>query len=226
MALLRLLYFPSATSVSAKQQSTATLSSKKPPQSTDLKASFLSCSTFSMSSFSVSHTCAIETRRRTGLFVLRISSSTRSPVPSSSSSASSAVTVENHEALNPVVESEPEEISRTRLCAANIPWTSTPEDIRALFEKHGTVLDVELSMYNKTRNRGLAFITMGSADEALAALINLESYDVDGRALKVNYAKPQKKKPPPSVPPKPISRHDLFVANLPYEARGFYGETN
>lgn len=33
----------------------------------------------------------------------------------------------------------------------------------------------KLAMYNKTRNRGLAFVTMGSPEEALAALNNLES---------------------------------------------------
>lgn len=35
---------------------------------------------------------------------------------------------------------------------------------------------LKLSMYNKTRNRGLAFVEMGSPEEALAALKNLESY--------------------------------------------------
>lgn len=31
-------------------------------------------------------------------------------------------------------------------------------------------------MHNKTRNRGLAFVTMGSPEEALVAIKNLESY--------------------------------------------------
>lgn len=35
---------------------------------------------------------------------------------------------------------------------------------------------LKLSMYNKIRNRGLAFITMSSPEEALAAFSNLESY--------------------------------------------------
>lgn len=35
---------------------------------------------------------------------------------------------------------------------------------------------VKLSMHNKTRNRGLAFVTMGSPEEALTALNNLDSY--------------------------------------------------
>lgn len=35
---------------------------------------------------------------------------------------------------------------------------------------------VKLSMFNKFKNRGLAFVTMGSEEEALAALENLDSY--------------------------------------------------
>lgn len=34
----------------------------------------------------------------------------------------------------------------------------------------------KLSMYNKTKNRGLAFVEMGSPEEARTALENLESY--------------------------------------------------
>lgn len=40
-----------------------------------------------------------------------------------------------------------EEFSRTRLLAQNVPWTSTPEDIRSLFEKHGKVLEVEVCFF-------------------------------------------------------------------------------
>ncbi|KAF9682495.1 hypothetical protein SADUNF_Sadunf05G0114800 [Salix dunnii] len=109
-----------------------------------------------------------------------------------------------------------EEFSKTRLLASNVPWDCTAEDIRALFEKFGTVVDVELSMYSKTRNRGLAFITMGSPEEAVAALTNLESYEFEGRTLKMNYAKSKKKKP---SPPKPGPTFNLFVANLPFEAK-------
>lgn len=38
-----------------------------------------------------------------------------------------------------------EEGSRTRLLAQNIPWTCTEEDIRPLFEKYGTIVDIEVS---------------------------------------------------------------------------------
>ncbi|KAB2628871.1 28 kDa ribonucleoprotein [Pyrus ussuriensis x Pyrus communis] len=75
----------------------------------------------------------------------------------------------------PVLEAKPEEFSNTRLLAQNVPWHCTPEDVRTVFEKYGTVVDVELAMYDKTRNRGLAFVTMGSPEEARTALDNLES---------------------------------------------------
>ncbi|CAN1331893.1 29 kDa ribonucleoprotein A, chloroplastic [Linum perenne] len=42
-----------------------------------------------------------------------------------------------------LAEEEKEEFSNTRVLAMNIPWTSTAEDIRALFEKFGNVVDVE-----------------------------------------------------------------------------------
>ena len=33
------------------------------------------------------------------------------------------------------------------MLASNIPWSCTPEDIRALFEKFGTVVDVEVLFF-------------------------------------------------------------------------------
>ncbi|XVE60541.1 hypothetical protein DITRI_Ditri05aG0137000 [Diplodiscus trichospermus] len=118
-----------------------------------------------------------------------------------------------------VEEQQEEEFSKTRLIAQNVPWNCTVEDIRSLFEKYGKVVDVELSMHNKTRNRGLAFVSMASPEEALAALKNLESYELEGRSLRLNYAKPKKKKLAPPEKPKPVPAFNLFVANLSYEAR-------
>ncbi|KAL1120061.1 hypothetical protein V6Z11_D01G144800 [Gossypium hirsutum] len=116
-------------------------------------------------------------------------------------------------------EEEEEEFSKTRLIAQNVPWSCTVEDIRSLFEKYGTVVDVELSMHNKTRNRGLAFVSMASPEEALAALNNLESYELEGRTLRLNYAKANKKKAAPPEKPKSVPAFNLFVANLSYEVR-------
>ncbi|CAN6860359.1 unnamed protein product [Brassica oleracea] len=116
--------------------------------------------------------------------------------------------------------SSSEEISKTRLIAQNVPWTSTPEDIRSLFEKSGSVVDVEMSMHKKERNRGLVFIEMASPEEAASALQALESYEYEGRRLKVAYAKAKKKKTyAPREKPTPVPTFNLFVANLAFEAR-------
>ncbi|KAG7615360.1 RNA recognition motif domain [Arabidopsis thaliana x Arabidopsis arenosa] len=136
------------------------------------------------------------------------STTTQEPVLESSSSSSSAPEV---------VE---EEISKTRLIAQNVPWTSTPEDIRSLFEKYGSVIDIEMSMHKKERNRGLVFIEMASPEEAATALKSLESCEYEGRRLKVDYAKTKKKKTyAPRETPSPVPTFNLFVANLAFEAR-------
>ncbi|KAE8679780.1 metallophosphoesterase 1-like [Hibiscus syriacus] len=60
---------------------------------------------------------------------------------------------------------------------------------------------------------------MASPEEALAALNNIESYEFEGRTLRLNYAKPKQKKAPPPEKPKPVPAFILFVANLSYEVR-------
>ncbi|KAL3845769.1 hypothetical protein ACJIZ3_003172 [Penstemon smallii] len=111
-----------------------------------------------------------------------------------------------------------EGVPNTRVLVQNVPWTCAADDIRPLFEKYGTVVDIEFFMYNKTRNRGIAFVTMASHEEALAVVNNLESTEFEGRVLNLDWAKPKKKRyVSPPRKPKPI--HNLYVANLAYQAR-------
>ncbi|XP_030949893.1 28 kDa ribonucleoprotein, chloroplastic [Quercus lobata] len=214
--LLRFLHFPSLTHYF-------------PPEQQQLTRTPLSnLSTYNYK-HNLSHSVSIKTKRLgTSNFVLRFSSSTTQEQAQAPSSSSSSTNVSTE---TQVLEPETEEFSRDRLIAQNVPWSCTAEDVRTLFEKHGTVLDVELSMHNKVKNRGLAFVTMGSPEEALTALNNLDSYEFEGRTLKINYARARKKKPsPPPVQPKPLT-FNLFVANLPFEARSkdlreFFGSEN
>lgn len=68
-------------------------------------------------------------------------------------------------------------------------------------------------MYNKTRNRGLAFVTMSSEEEATAAISSLKSYEMDGRTINVTYAR-STKKIPPHEPQVPTEKHIVYVGNL------------
>ncbi|KAM0952594.1 putative RNA recognition motif domain, nucleotide-binding alpha-beta plait domain superfamily [Dioscorea sansibarensis] len=132
----------------------------------------------------------------------------------------SIVALSSSSAAAPAVPSEgPLETSlqpRKRLIAQNIPWSSTAVDIANLFQKYGTVLDVELSMYNRERNRGLAFIIMASEEEALAALNSLNTYNLDGRVIKVEFARSLKKIPTETTP---IEKHTVFAGNLAWRVR-------
>ncbi|KAJ1700524.1 hypothetical protein LUZ63_000303 [Rhynchospora breviuscula] len=110
-----------------------------------------------------------------------------------------------------------EELLKNRLIAQNIPWDTTVDEIRALFEKHGTVVDIQVSMYNKRKNRGLAFITMTSEEEALTALSNLNKTEFGGRKIGVDFSRSQKKEPQPPQGPK--KKYSVFVGNLSFKVR-------
>ncbi|XWS25320.1 hypothetical protein CRYUN_Cryun27aG0059100 [Craigia yunnanensis] len=189
MALLRLPHQSSLFSLQHKPQTQSNFNSIKKVSSTCFLPPFSP----------LTNTLPLKATRFSS-FVLHFSATTQDPVLK-------------------VEEQEEGEFSKTRLIAQNVPWTCTTEDIRSLFEKHGTVVDVELSMHNKTRSRGLAFVSMASPEEALAALKNLESYELEGRSLRLSYAKTKKKKLAPPEKPMPVPAFNLFVANLSYEAR-------
>ncbi|CAA7057808.1 unnamed protein product [Microthlaspi erraticum] len=184
---------------------------KCPNQRASLRNFSLSCSTASQSRLHLHGTFldsapAKSRNRLTSYF----SATTQNPILESSSSSDDISADKQHE----------EEISKTRLIAQNVPWTATPEDIRSLFENYGNVVDVEMSMHKKERNRGLAFIEMGSPEDAATALQSLESFEYEGRRLKVNYAKTKKKKTyAPREKQTPVPMFNLFVANLAFEAR-------
>lgn len=74
---------------------------------------------------------------------------------------------------------------------ANIPYTISEEDLRTLFEEHGTVESVKIVVDRETqRSRGFGFIEM--ADEhGKAAIEKLDGHSFHGRELKVNEARPR-----------------------------------
>jgi RNA recognition motif-containing protein len=75
-----------------------------------------------------------------------------------------------------------------KIYVGNLPFSATETEIRALFEKHGTVQSVSLIMDRDTgRPRGFGFVEI--SDNGLAPALNaLNGYEMDGRALKVNEA--------------------------------------
>ena len=74
----------------------------------------------------------------------------------------------------------------------NLSYTTTEESLQALFEGYGAVASAKIIKDRDTgRSRGFGFVEMANDDEAQAAVEGLDGRDVDGRALKVNKARPK-----------------------------------
>ncbi|OEL24805.1 33 kDa ribonucleoprotein, chloroplastic [Dichanthelium oligosanthes] len=108
---------------------------------------------------------------------------------------------------------------RRKLYVANLPWSLPAQEVEKLFAQCGTVKDVQLIKGKDGRNRGFAFVTMSTAEEAAAAVEKLNSHDVMGRTIKVEFSKSFRKPAPPPPPGAIIERHKLYVSNLPWKAR-------
>ncbi|MFN2188643.1 MAG: RNA recognition motif domain-containing protein [Candidatus Promineifilaceae bacterium] len=78
-----------------------------------------------------------------------------------------------------------------KIYVGNIPFTSTESQVRELFEQYGTVESIAWITDRDTgRFRGFAFIEMDDAS-ANAAINALNGFDIGGRPLKIDEAKPR-----------------------------------
>lgn len=78
----------------------------------------------------------------------------------------------------------------------NLPWSSSEADVRELFEQYGQVSSVKIIEDHETgRSRGFCFVEM-EANEADDAINQLQSASLDGRALRINEARPRAPRPP------------------------------
>ncbi|XP_010538381.1 PREDICTED: 33 kDa ribonucleoprotein, chloroplastic [Tarenaya hassleriana] len=112
---------------------------------------------------------------------------------------------------------------KKKLFVFNLPWSMSVNDISELFGQCGTVSDVEIIKQKDGKNRGFAFITMSSGEEAQAAVDKFDAYQVSGRIIRVSFSRRFKKpRPAPTPPPPPGSRetrHKLYISNLAWKAR-------
>ena len=79
-----------------------------------------------------------------------------------------------------------------KLYVGNLGYGVTDSDLSKMFEAHGTVESAQVIMDRDTgRSKGFGFVEMKTEQEAQAAITALNGKDADGRALKVNEAKPR-----------------------------------
>jgi RNA recognition motif-containing protein len=76
-----------------------------------------------------------------------------------------------------------------KIYVGNLPFTSTEDELRTLFARHGAVESVAVVMDRETgRARGFAFVEMADAAAAADAIKALDGSQLGGRALRVNEA--------------------------------------
>jgi len=76
-----------------------------------------------------------------------------------------------------------------RLYVGNLSYQATNDSLRDAFSACGEVTDVHVVQDRDSgRSRGFGFVTMGSANEATAAIAQLDGSMLDGRSLRVNEA--------------------------------------
>lgn len=78
-----------------------------------------------------------------------------------------------------------------KLYVGNLPFSATEDLLRDMFGECGTVESAKVITDRDTgRSKGFGFVEMGSDDEAQTAIEKFDGQDCDGRAMRVNEAKP------------------------------------
>ena len=76
-----------------------------------------------------------------------------------------------------------------KLYVGNIPFSATEDELRGVFERHGSVESVNVITDRETgRPRGFAFVEMAEVSAADDAIRALDGSDLGGRSIRVNEA--------------------------------------
>ena len=86
-------------------------------------------------------------------------------------------------------------MNSSKLYVGGLPYATTENELEDLFSEHGTVESVRVITDRMTgRSKGFGFVEMGSQAEAEAAIEKLNNFELEGRTLVVNEAKPREKR--------------------------------
>ena len=81
-----------------------------------------------------------------------------------------------------------------KIYVGNLPFSVTDSILESNFAEFGRVSSAKVMMDRESgRSKGFAFVEMGSAEVAQAAITGLNGMSVDGRSIVVNLARPQRR---------------------------------
>jgi RNA recognition motif-containing protein len=79
-----------------------------------------------------------------------------------------------------------------KIYVGNLAYSINEQNLEDLFKEYGTVEEVKLIVDRDTnRSKGFAFVTMSTEEEAGKAISELKDAELENRAIKISYAKPQ-----------------------------------
>lgn len=82
-----------------------------------------------------------------------------------------------------------------KLYVGNLSFNTSDTELKSMFGAIGTVESTNIIQDRETgRSRGFAFVEMSNQSDGESAIQQLNGKEVDGRALKVNEAKPQEQR--------------------------------
>ena len=82
-----------------------------------------------------------------------------------------------------------------KLFIGNISWKLKAEGLKRLFSKHGKIEECVIIMSDHSgRSKGMGFVTFKDDEDADKALEAMNGYEVDGRKINVDVARPPAEK--------------------------------
>ena len=80
-----------------------------------------------------------------------------------------------------------------KVYVGNLPFKYKGKELRELFSQFGEVefATVILDKFNRNRSKGFGFVTFVEEENANKAIAGMDGKETEGRALKVNEAKPR-----------------------------------
>jgi len=79
----------------------------------------------------------------------------------------------------------------SKIYIGNLPWSVDDNKLKELFSEFGKVSEAVVikDKYNG-RSKGFGFVTFENEEDAQKAISEMNEKEIDGRAIKVNEAKP------------------------------------
>ena len=83
-----------------------------------------------------------------------------------------------------------------RLFVGNLSYSVTKGQLEELFVQAGTIATCDLIIDKFSgQSKGFAFVEMATDEESLAVIKKFNDYELDGRKIVVNEARPREEKP-------------------------------